>query len=257
MTDSVAVVTGGAGVLGLAVARILSRDHHVVLSDANKDGLVTALDVLCQLDVSAESVAADITDRGAVEELMTVAGGAGPVTAVVNAASVGPSSACVEEIVRVDALGTIHVTRAALAVAGPGTAVVNLASTAGHALPTALLPRRLFRQALVDPDDFAARLIRAASLGPERLRPRSAHALSRAFAIWYSARMAEAFGERGARIVSVSPGVVDTARIDEVAEVVAFCASSLPGLLNGTDVLCDGGASAGQDLRSRLTLARA
>lgn len=78
--------------------------------------------------------------------------------------------------------------------------------------------------------------------------------------------MAGAFGAKGARILSVSPGSFDTAmgrleeksgsvdlvdhaalqrygRLEEIAEVLAFCASERPGYLTGTDILCDGGHS--------------
>jgi NAD(P)-dependent dehydrogenase (short-subunit alcohol dehydrogenase family) len=34
-------------------------------------------------------------------------------------------------------------------------------------------------------------------------------------------------------------------RPDEIAELLAFCASEKPGYLTGVDILCDGGTSAG------------
>ena len=88
-----------------------------------------------------------------------------------------------------------------------------------------------------------------------------------AFVIWYSRQMAARFGAKGARIRSVSPGSFDTAmgRLEkksgaerlvayaalkrfgtpeEIAELLAFCASSKPGCLTGVDILCDGGTQA-------------
>jgi NAD(P)-dependent dehydrogenase (short-subunit alcohol dehydrogenase family) len=96
------------------------------------------------------------------------------------------------------------------------------------------------------------------------LRPGLAYAVSKNFVIWYSKSLAKRLGQRGARIVSVSPGSIDTemgrleeaagagalarksslgrfGRVEEIAEVLSFCASGKPGYLTGTDVLVDGG----------------
>ena len=82
--------------------------------------------------------------------------------------------------------------------------------------------------------------------------------------IWWSRQLAAPLGAKGARIVSVSPGSFDTrmgrleeakgagalaehsalgrfGKVQEIAEVLAFCASDKPGYLTGTDILVDGG----------------
>lgn len=87
--------------------------------------------------------------------------------------------------------------------------------------------------------------------------------------------MRDSSAKKGARIVSVSPGSFDTAmgrleeksgsaemlktaalkrfgKPDEIAEVLAFCASEKAGYLTGTDVLCDGGVCAGRQARKQL-----
>jgi NAD(P)-dependent dehydrogenase (short-subunit alcohol dehydrogenase family) len=91
--------------------------------------------------------------------------------------------------------------------------------------------------------------------------------------------MAAAYGTKGARILSVSPGSFDTAmgrleeksgsgrlldyaalkrfgRPEEVAELLAFCAGEKPGYLTGVDILCDGGTRAGLGRAGMLALAR-
>jgi NAD(P)-dependent dehydrogenase (short-subunit alcohol dehydrogenase family) len=184
-----------------------------------------------------------------------------------------------EFIVKVNALGTVNVTQAALAVAGEGLALVNVASIAGHMTPSLLVPRRTYKLALSDPASFTARLAKTASRGPRSMRPGSAYSLSKNFVIWYTARMAAPFGARGARILSVSPGTFDTAmgrleeksgsgklieyaalrrfgRPEEVAELLAFCASDKAGYLTGVDILCDGGTKAGLSLKGMIAIAR-
>lgn len=96
-----------------------------------------------------------------------------------------------------------------------------------------------------------------------------AYSISKNFVVWYSQKNAGKFGQKGARIVSVSPASFDTemgrleeksgsaemletaaikrfGRPEEIAEVLAFCASDKASYLTGTDILCDGGTVAGR-----------
>lgn len=274
-----AVITGGAGGMGLATARILARDHHVVLGDVDEDRVTRAASELRREGLDVQAAECDITDRDSVDLLFGRAAAAGTVRAVVHAAGVSPQMGDAGSIVLINALGTINVTEAALVTAGEGFAIVNVASVAGHMAPRFLIPRRAYRFAVTDPTELVTRLTRAADRVPEGRRPGMAYSISKHFVIWYSQHMAAAFGERGARIVSVSPGTFDTemgrleelsgshrlleyaalkryGRPEEVAELLAFCASTRPGYLTGTDILCDGGTRAGLGLRGKLALAR-
>jgi len=275
----VAVITGGAGGMGLATARIMGRDHKVVLADVDQGRLDAAVAQLAEVGIDAGSAVCDITQRASVDALLQQAGEAGRVRAVVHAAGVSPQMGNPDFIVRVNAIGTINVALACLAIATDGFALVNVASFAGHTAPGPLVSKRRNALALTDPERFAAKLTAAAKLGPASLSPGFAYGLSKQFVIWYSAKMAAAFGAKGARILSVSPGSFDTAmgRLEiksgsdrllkvaalkrfgtpqEMAELLAFCASTRAGYLTGTDVLNDGGTKAGLTLRTMLTLAR-
>ena len=214
MTSTVAVVTGGAGAVGLAAAKLLARDHHVVLSDSRGEQLRRALDELDSLGVSAESIVADVTDRASVEALMLAAREAGPVVSVVHAGGAATATDSPEAIVRARVLGTVNVTAATLAVAGLGTTLVH-ASAHSPALVLPALPRWAFRLAPTDPEGVVAALTRLASLGPSRLAPAAAHALSTTFLQWYADRMSEVFDARGARLRSTAAeSVVDLCRDD-------------------------------------------
>jgi hypothetical protein len=204
VTNSVAVVTGGSGGVGLAMAKLLARDHHVVLSDTSGERLHRALDELDSLGVSAESIVADVTDRRSVEVLMVAARSAGPIASVVHAGGGTAPHASLETIVRSRVLGTINITAATLAVAGLGTTLVHATAHAAPAVPYSALPRWAFRLAPADPEAVVAALTRLASLGPARLRPAAAHALSGTFVDWYTARMAEVFDACGARLRSTT-----------------------------------------------------
>ena len=265
--------------MGLATAKILGRDHRLVISDVKEDALATAIGELAALGIAAEPVAADITARASVDALFAAASSLGQLTSVVHTAGVSPLMGDAGFIIRVNALGTVNVTEAALAVASERLALVNVASIAGHLTPSLIVPRRTYKLALTDHAEFTRKLTAAASRGPRGMRPGAAYSLSKNFVIWYTAKMAAAFGAKSARILSVSPGTFDTAmgRLeeksgsaklvdyaalkrygspDEIAELLAFCASDKPGYLTGIDILCDGGTRAGMTVKDMITMAR-
>jgi NAD(P)-dependent dehydrogenase (short-subunit alcohol dehydrogenase family) len=274
-----AIITGGAGGMGLATARLLGADHRIVLADLDQERLDTTAATLAHEGIEAGTIVCDITDRDSVDGLFLVAASGGAVRAVVHTAGVSPQMGDAALMIRINALGTVNLANAALAIAGEGFALVNVSSIAGHMIPRAVLPKRSYPLALTDPERFAAKLTAAAHRAPRRLRPGLAYGISKHFVIWFSQAMAASFGVKRARILSVSPGSFDTAmgrleeksgsgalvdhaalrrygRPEEIAEVLAFCASERPGYLTGTDILCDGGATAALTRKDRLAMAR-
>ena len=200
-TQPVAVVTGGGDARVLATARLLARDHHVVLTDTRREHLHRALDRLDSAGVSAESIVADPADRDSVDVLMAAAREAGPVATVVHAA--GHCGSSPADIVRAHVLGTVHITAATLSVAAVGTTLIHAApDVAGPAL--AAVPRWLFRLASTHPESLVRALSRLTELGPVRSAPATAHALGGAFVDWYSGHVTELFHARGARVRSGS-----------------------------------------------------
>lgn len=272
------IITGGAGGMGLATARIMGREHHVVLSDVSQERLDSAVETLAAEGITADAVVCDITDRAQVEGL--VAGVSGRLGAVVHTAGVSPTMGSANFIVRVNALGTLNVARSCLPYLSPGFALVNVASIAGHLLPKPMLPKKVFKLALAgEPEEFSEALAKKCARGPARMHSASAYSFSKAFVIWYSARMAAEFGARGARVLSISPGSIDTdmGRLEEsrgagqmveysalkrfgtaaeVGEVLAFCAGPKAGYLTGVDILVDGGNYAGMDFKAMMALSR-
>src|SRR5690606_19954510 len=267
------------GGMGLATAKQLGRDHHVVLSDVVETKLEQAAQTLREQGIDVTPIRCDITDRGAVESLFEQAATLGRIGSVVHAAGVSPQMGAADFIVRINAVGTVHITQAALQVATPGFALVNVASIAGHLLPRVALPQRVFKRALTDVEGFEEKLIGAASRLPKAMRAGQAYSLSKAFVIWYSKQMAMAFGAKGARILSVSPGSFDTdmgrleeksgagallrfaaikrfGTAEEAGGLLAFCAAGEgAGYLTGVDILCDGGTLAGMGPFGMIKLA--
>lgn len=265
---SVSIVTGGGGGMGLAAAKMLGREHHVIISDINQRRLDAAGGELFELGVNFDSLICDVTNFSSVEALFNLARLRGQIVSVVHTAGVSPQMAKADMIMKVNAVGTVHITEAAYANAKNGFALVNVASMAAYMLPDLLIPRRAYHHAFSDLDVFQRKMLFLCRCMPTELyRNGLSYSLSKHFVIWYSKKNAARFGQKNARIVSVSPGSFDTdmgrlevksgsaemikkaalkrfGRIDEIAELLVFCASSKSSYLTGTDILCDGGVIA-------------
>ncbi|MGX9671439.1 SDR family oxidoreductase [Mycobacterium sp. HM-7] len=274
----VSVITGGAGGMGVATAKIVGRDHTVVLADVRHDRLDAAAAELANLGIAATVVDADVTDRAAVDQLFTTATSLGSIASVIHAAGVSPSMGAADYVARTNAVGTVNVNEAFYGVAEAGAAIVNVASMAAHLLPEEIIPTTKFPLALTDEDAFLAEMTAACAFAPEELRSGMAYGVSKNFVKWYSSSQAERFNAKGLRIVSVSPGSVDTemglleadagagamvmnaavprwGKAEEMAALFAFCASDKAGYLTGTDILNDGGVVASMRERARLAAA--
>lgn len=145
LTGQVAIVTGGAQGLGLAIAkRIVGSGAKVVLWDANEQGLEHASRILADI-VGTDSVhtrKVDITDAVAVEDaLVQSEKEMGPVSILVNSAGIAGPTYTLENypledwkrVMDINVNGTFHVNRVVI----PGMKarnygrIVNIASIAG------------------------------------------------------------------------------------------------------------------------------
>jgi NAD(P)-dependent dehydrogenase (short-subunit alcohol dehydrogenase family) len=259
--NKVIVITGGTGGMGLATARLLGQDgYYVVISDVVQERLDTAIQELKNLKIAATAVKSDIADRKSIDQLARIAQASGHVAGVVHTAGVSPQMGNAGFIIKINAVGTINVAEAFLAIADEGLSLVNVASIAGHMIPKFLVPKRKFELARGNKDAFYTKLTAMANFGPEKIRPGLAYTLSKSFVIWYTAQIAARFGEKNARIVSVSPGTFDTfmgrleeksgsgkfidyaalkryGKPEEAAELLAFLGCGKAGYISGTDIL--------------------
>ncbi|HET6734600.1 SDR family oxidoreductase [Mycobacterium sp.] len=271
----VSVITGGAGGMGLATAKVVGRDHAIVLCDVRQDRLDTAAATLSDLGMTPSAVNCDVTDRQAVARLLDTAADLGTIASVIHTAGVSPSMGDADYVMRTNALGTVNVNEVFYGNAAEGAAIVNVASMAAHMLPQEMIPTKQFPLALQDEDTFMNDMMSVCDIVPEDARSGIAYAVSKSFVRWYSTSQAERFNGRGLRIVSVSPGSIDTemgrleeqagagamvtdaavprwGKPEEMAELLAFCASDKAGYLTGSDILNDGGVIASMAERARV-----
>lgn len=257
----VAVITGGAGGVGLALARRLGRDLRLVLADLDASRLESAGAELRADGADVTTALCDVTDVAAVRALAGVAAAKGPLGVLAHTAGLSPSMADARRILEVNLVGTALVLDAFGPLMGPGAVGVCVASISGHrdGLPQ-------YDHLLRDPaaPGFLDAVGRAVALD----RPGVGYALSKRGVVVECARRARAWGARGARLVSVSPGLIDTpmgrleegagakwlasvsavaraASSDEVASAIAYLASSEASFISGVDLKVDGGAIAG------------
>ncbi|MDV3134340.1 SDR family oxidoreductase [Mycobacterium sp. 29Ha] len=271
----VAVITGGAGGMGLATAKVVGPDHTLVLCDVRQERLDAAAETLKGLGITVTAVNCDVTGRSAVTRLFETATSLGTLASVIHTAGVSPSMGDADYVMRTNAVGTVNVDEVFYETAPEGAAIVNVASMAAHILPDELIPVAEFPKALTDEAAFMAAVLPACDIAGDEARSGIAYAISKSFVRWYSASQCERFNGKGLRIVSVSPGSVDTemgrleeqagagamvadaavprwGKAEEMADLLAFCVSDKAGYLTGTDILNDGGVVASMKERARV-----
>ncbi len=249
------VVIGAASGMGAAVAAQLAARGPLLLADRDAERLG---EVAAGLGGDVATKACDVTVAAEVEALGEAVARVG---ALVVTAGLSPSMAGGRRIFEVNLRGLERVVRAFEPAAGEGSAAVCFGSVAGHLLPVSDDVAAILDDPLSDSffDDLASK-------GFDPDQPQLAYALSKHGVQRLARRHAPAWGGRGARLVSLSPGIVDTGmgrleaenqpvmarmvassalgrmgRAEEVAAVAAFLVSDAASFLTGTDVLVDGG----------------
>lgn len=268
MTQDVVVIIGVGG-MGLAIARRVGSGRKVLLADFNEATLEAAA---AQLRGEGHLVTAhrvDVSDRASVAALADTAAAAGRVTHIACTAGLSPVQASTEAILNVDLLGVAHSLDEFARVVAPGGAAVVIASMAGHfALGT--LPVEAERALAATPTEALLDLPFLTQLP----NPGAAYSVSkRANHLRVQAAAAGAWAAAGARVNSISPGVISTpmgqeelagesgaqmramvdasatkrlGTPDDIAAAAAFLLDpQLASFITGTDLLVDGGAVAG------------
>ena len=251
------VVIGAGSGIGRAVAEALRGERPLIVADRNLDA-VSELARRLGPPVTAASV--DITDEAQVRQLASTVKRLG---ALVITAGLSPHMASGRPIYEVNLVGTARVLRAFASAVAPGSAAVCFASMAGHLM----VPERRVMAQLERPldDDLPGRLT---AVGIDVDEPNTAYVLSKAGVIRLARNLAPEWGVSGGRIVSLSPGIIDTTmgqlaiddelsaralidpapiprlgRPEEIASVAAFLCSAGASYVTGIDILVDGGAT--------------
>ncbi len=261
------VVVIGAGLIGQAIARRVSAGKQVLMADLRLEQADAAAEVFRDAGFEVTTARVDVSSRDSVHALAGQAAELGEVTTVIHAAGVSPSQATPETILKVDLYGTSLVLEEFGNVIAPGGAGVVIASQSGHRLP-ALTPAQDRLLATTPTEE----LLGLAMLQPDQVSD-SLHAyqVSKRANVLRVMAQAIRWGERGARINVISPGIVMTplardeltgprgegyrrmlelspagraGTSDEVATLAALILGPDGAFITGSDFLMDGGVTA-------------
>lgn len=252
---TVGVVTGAASGMGRACLERLRGTVDVML----------AVDVQAPAIEAAKGIACDVRDAAAVQALADRVAELGTFRTLVHAAGISPTMGDARTIVDVNFVGTTRILDAFAPLVTVGSVAVPFSSSAGY-LPLVFLGDEL--TGLIADPRAADFLERAAPLLPDT---GMAYSYSKVGVQLEAREAAVRWAALGARVVSLSPGSIDTpmgrlelenqplmrdmlaahpmGRLgdpDEIAAVVAFICSADASFLSGIDILVDGAEQAKQ-----------
>lgn len=264
--NKVCVITGGGSGMGLAAAKIIGQDHKILIAGRTVDKLQDAVKELQDLGIEVVAKACDVSNRESVFDLARYASSLGKVQICIHSAGVSPSMSKTNEIMKINALGTIYIHEAFYEVMDEGACLIDVSSMAGHMIPKMMVPKKSYRYARTDADRFLGRMKKRNMWIPKKHRAGFAYGLSKNFVTWFAKTDANRFAKKGIRVLSVSPGFFETpmgeaekdgfemfvhqcaikryGKVEEIAYLFKYLASEKLSYLTGVDILCDGGCIA-------------
>ncbi len=265
------IITGAAGGMGRACARLMGATDDLILTDVVAPALEQFTGRLSADAYNVTAHAGDMSDAGLIDAITAELDDGKPF-ALVHTAGLSPSLADWKAIMQVNLVATELLLAALEPRLVPGSVAVLIASSAGYMMPPAPEIDAVLSKPL-EPGflDAIEQVIKG--MGGENspggmggisytLSKRAVHTLVQ--------RKALEWGPRGCRIASISPGMISTpmgqsementsgatALLDatpigrigmpmDIALAAQFLASDAAGFVSGADLLVDGGGTAG------------
>lgn len=205
MKKDVMILTG-AGQIGMAIARRMGYGMKIMIGDKKPENTQAVAKILNDAGYDTDAMEMDLSSRESIKRLIAKAQEYGDISMLVNAAGVSPSQAPVEAILKVDLYGTAVLLEEVGKVIRAGGTGVTISSQSGHRMP-ALTPEEDELLACTPAEE----LLELDLLRPENIRD-TLHAYQLAKRCNEKRVMAESvrWGARGARINSISPGIIVT-----------------------------------------------
>lgn len=257
----------GAGQIGMAIARRMGYGMKIIIGDKKYENAKAVADIMTAAGFDVTAVTMDLSERVSIQSMITEAQKYGSIKMLINAAGVSPSQAPIEAILKVDLYGTAVLLEEVGKVIAEGGVGITISSQSGHRMA----------QLSAKQDELLAITPAEELLGLDMLQPANIHDTLHAYQLAKRCNekrvMAEAvkWGKRGARINSISPGIVVTplaidefngprgdfyknmfancpagrpGTADEIANAAELLMSDKGSFITGADFLIDGGATA-------------
>ena len=253
------VITGGAGGIGSACAKVF-KNNHLIITDYSTELVDTAVEGLAKDGYSVSGIACDITNTADVNKLKQFVADKGTFKALVHTAGVSGSMKDLQKIFAIDLVATEILIEAFYEIARENSVAVLMSSMMGFVVP----PNEKYDEALRNPQNAGSfetvnQFIGNNSDTLYNFVKRGVHLLVQ--------KHVNKWGAKDARIVSLSPGVIETpmglkaaeehpeqiemikkatplqrnGQPEDVADVVEFLVSNKARFITGTDILVDGG----------------
>lgn len=269
-----ALVTGGCGGMGLACARAFGPTHDLILTDISAEKLEKAQAMLADEGfIVRGTVAGDLASGQTLDAISDVVGVDTLIDRLIHTAGVSSGMTDWQTITKTNVLGSQRLLDRLDPHVGAGTVGILVASVAGH-----LAPRDAEIDALyANPEapDFLDRVeqvLKRISESPGDVSfnysslSGPAYGLSKRFTIRLAASRGLVWAGRGARLLSISPGIIYTPmgrfEVDhgeaaaevlagtplkrwgtpaDIAQAALFLCSDLASFITATDLRVDGG----------------
>ncbi|MDO4370159.1 MAG: SDR family oxidoreductase [Clostridia bacterium] len=261
------MLLAGAGQIGMAIARRMGTGMKIVVGDKKIANARSIAETMNEAGFDAVPVEMDLSNRESIRAIIAEGQKHGVIRMLVNAAGVSPSQAPIEAILKVDLYGTAVLLEEVGKVIAPDGVGVTISSQSGWRMP-ALTAKQDALLATAPTEE----LLKLNFLQPENIRD-TLHAYQLAKRCNEKRVMAQAvkWGERGARLNAIAPGIVVTplaldefngprgdfyknmfakcpagrpGTADEIANVAELLMSDRGAFITGSTFLIDGGATA-------------
>ena len=253
------VITGGAGGIGMACAREF-KNEELIITDYSQEMVDRSVATLSKEGFQARGIACDITSKTDVQKLKTYVSQEGSLKALIHTAGVSGTVQDLKKVYTIDLIGTELLIDTFYELAIEDSAIVLFSSMMAHSVP----PSKKYDSALQNPQaensfETVSQFVGGSSDTMYNFCKRGVLLLSY--------KNADRFGAKGARVVTISPGVIETemglkaaqehpermemiknltplkrsGSPEDISGVVKFLVSDAARFITGTDILVDGG----------------
>ncbi|MBK7110715.1 MAG: SDR family oxidoreductase [Chitinophagales bacterium] len=253
------VITGGAGGIGQACARVF-KNQPIIITDYSQEQVDETVKALFNEGFDVSGIACDITDKKDIEKLTNYVANKGALKALVHTAGVSGTVKDLKKVFTIDLIATDFLIDAFYKLAVKDSVAILFSSMMAHTVPA----NKTYDEALKNPQaqesfEIVSQFVNNNSDMMYNFVKRGVQLLMH--------KNADKWGAKGARIVSVSPGVIETpmalkaakehpermemikqatplkrnGQPEDIADVVLFLASDAARFITSTDILVDGG----------------